>query len=263
MSPQRPDTPTETPRRGRGRPRQGRNVHAPHWSREEVALLVREWGAAARTLRTALRAIGPGRSWCAIVQKAVELKLPFGTPQGCVTLRAAAIRTGYAVRTLQRILDAHGVTVHLHPTPVNRRKTPHGWTSVEWDQVEAAVKAYLATETIAAAAKTRGLSASTLRTWLLEAGVHQLGARGVPVRIATATIDRVVRERGYVEGGKTLRAVAAEVGLDPRTVAQRLARTGHTEARSVRGRRVYLNPATLHDALPELDASGEAPRRAA
>lgn len=234
---------------------------ARHWSAPELHALRSSWGESARTLRAAVRAVGDGRTWCAIVRKAQSLGLPSGTPQGYVSMREAARRTGYPCTTLKRILSAAGVAMQRHPCrALRRRHVEGGWWVVEWDCVLEAVESVLSTETVASAARARGIPVPTLRTWLLAAGVYTPAARGKPVRLPSTEIDQVVEARGYAPEGLSVRAIARRAGLDPKVISRRLARAEAEGARPGRGRRAYLNLAELAELVPELT---QTPRRAA
>lgn len=78
------------------------------WTSEELALLVREWGAIGA--RALLRKLRP-HSWIAIRRKAVRLGLPSGIPQGCASLEALAKRAGISRTPFARILEESGVLI--------------------------------------------------------------------------------------------------------------------------------------------------------
>jgi hypothetical protein len=78
------------------------------WTPEELALLVREWGAIGS--RALLRKLQP-HSWVAIHSKAKRLGLPLGIPQGCASLDALAKRAGMSREPFARILEESGVLI--------------------------------------------------------------------------------------------------------------------------------------------------------
>jgi hypothetical protein len=155
------------------------------WTRAEVATLRDGWHEyGPRGLKARL----PGRTWFAIRQKAEALGLPSGVPQGCESLYACAQRTGFHLATLRRVLAAGGVRVRVR-YPAARSGARHHYHYVERDEADAAVAAWLATETVRSAAKARGMHPSSLRHVLLRSGVTTLGPKGFALRVPSAAID--------------------------------------------------------------------------
>lgn len=162
----------------------------PRWSATEDRILREGWEELSmRTLMAKLR----GRSRLAIYQRVTALGLRHGIPQGYESFAAACRRTGYSREALEKILERGGV--RRHRLNAQRDAGLDYQTFVEPDEVDAAIAAFMQTETVHAAAVARGLCDKTLRDWLVRAGV--IGAR-VPraaVRLPTEAIDRVIEEK--------------------------------------------------------------------
>lgn len=168
--------------------------HRPkHWDDLERAQLRRLWDFGLSLRRIADRL---GRTEWAVFEMARELGLPLGVPQGCEYFTDACERTGFHGRTLWAILKwAEVVTTATRVRPDRLQKRRRYY--VDPDDVDEAIKRWLATETVDAAARRHGMSGTGLRYWLKQAGV--LTPRGPSSskhhRIESAVIDRVVAER--------------------------------------------------------------------
>jgi len=128
------------------------------WSAGEDRLLVNLWGEA--TLRGLAAKLG--RTQSAAYQRAQLLDLPLGFPDGCESPWRAAQRTGIDVEALRRILDRAGVKVRRTMSrPIGRQRRP--WHFVDAFEVDEAVKAHLATESIAGAARRLGVRPATVK----------------------------------------------------------------------------------------------------
>lgn len=134
-------------------------------------------------------------------QRAVGLGLKVGAPDGYEKIEHAARRTGFVAKTLLRVLAIAGVKLHLGLSdPTIKHKYKGGMYRhhyVETEAVDAAISAWLLTEPIAAAARSRGMSDDTLRRWLNKCGwiePNEMGKNGhrrrVPRRLESAIIDR-------------------------------------------------------------------------
>lgn len=110
-------------------------------------------------------------------------------PVGAEFLSDAAERTGYKPEQIAKIIAWHGAEVRRWG---NGRRRARPW-ALRAD-VDAAVAAWLDTETVQAAAQRRGIPPTTLRDWLAAAG-HKRPARHQHWRLPSATIDAVVAER--------------------------------------------------------------------
>lgn len=162
------------------------------WTKEEDRILLREWG---EVLPRRLREFLPGRSWQGIVHRAQRLGLAQGIPQGWETRARAAERVGMDWHTFVRLLDKHKVTTRLHRTARSGSKCRY--VIVETDAVDAAVAAEMREwETVAPAARARGVSPTSLLKWLREAGEIPPRGEGPKkvLRVRSEVIDRVVAE---------------------------------------------------------------------
>ena len=169
----------------------GAVVYQRAWTVQEEDILRREWTeVSARTLRDKL----PGRTWYAIFDHARRLGIARGIPQGYVTVKAAAQRAGYAQQTLSDLLVRHNVRVKRRNT-VRSERIDRPTCMVDWADVQRAIEADLRLETIAQAARTRGICSQMLALWLREAGAYTKGVRGRHVRLAPEVIDAVIRAR--------------------------------------------------------------------
>lgn len=105
---------------------------------------------------------------------------------GMESVAHSAARSGLYPRTLRRILKWHGVRL----MPTHRS----GEWLVRKSDVDRAVAAWVASETIESGARSRGIHPNTLRNWLRRAGLmprRKCGSR--TKRVATATIDAIVK----------------------------------------------------------------------
>ena len=117
----------------------GLQVRRP-WTPAEDAILRREWGElGARGLRAKL----PGRTWLAIREQALRLRLGPAN-QGRVSVAEAARRAGYDRKSLCRILDLQGVQVRRVWGERPDAKLTHPHRVVVWDEVREAVERHLA-----------------------------------------------------------------------------------------------------------------------
>lgn len=108
-----------------------------------------------------------GRSAFAVYQRAELLGLGLGCPRGYEYLTAAARRTGFEVARLRLILGEAGFKI--------RGAMVRGGATVRYyvdpEKVDAAVASWLATETLAGAARRLGMWPDTLERRLLASGV--------------------------------------------------------------------------------------------
>lgn len=133
--------------------------------------------------------------------RARKLELRCGAPQGFEYLSHAARRVGFDAVTLRRILRWAGVGLRQamsRPDATGRRR--HFF--VDPFDVDHAIEAWHATETVQGAARRLGMCDETLRKWLLDA--RRDGDDGVPEkpsgakqhwRVPSTAIERVVAER--------------------------------------------------------------------
>jgi hypothetical protein len=166
------------------------------WTAHEDRILRSEWGyVSVSHLARQLK-----RTPKAVYQHArVDLQIGMGAPEGSEYVTAASKRTGFDLPTLKRALAAHGIVPRKVPTrPLSRvRFHQHFVDSMDVDD---AVAAWMASEYVEPAAAQRGLEGSTLRRWLLRAGVKDTRTikRG-RWRVPTDVIDRVVAEARELE----------------------------------------------------------------
>jgi hypothetical protein len=137
-----------------------------------------------------------------VYDRARQLKLPVGLPQGLEFLTHAAERVGYDTGQLRQILNWYGATFHRAKSRKAYKHRPH--TCVDPFQVDEAVKAWLELESVMAAARSRGISSYRLSRWLDIArkqgkpiprrpGRGRKGQHGW--RIHRDVIDAVIKER--------------------------------------------------------------------
>lgn len=166
--------------------------HRPrHWSELENYRLRMLWASGLSLTMIAKRI---GRTEWAVFERAREVGLSLGVPDGCEYIKDACARTGYHHKTLWMILRWSGVITHATITKPTRGKRRRYY--VDPFDVDEAIKKWHATETVDAAARRLGMSGNGLRHRLKVAGV--LTPRGAGSsrhhRIESAVIDRVVAE---------------------------------------------------------------------
>ena len=163
------------------------------WSDRERELLRLWWGQADPTMVS--RRL-PGRTWRALGEQAAALGIVgVKTLRGMESLDAAARRTGFSNSGLRGLLAWAGVRTRRYHSPVRRQGARLERLLVARLDVDDAVHRWLASETVAAAARVRGVDPSTLRTWLAAEGIEVHAGAGRRVRVASEVIDRVVSAR--------------------------------------------------------------------
>lgn len=179
----------------------------PHWTPEEDDRLRLLWEGLSPPHVVAREL---GRSKGAVIQRATHLGLGRGVPQGYESIAQAAARTGLCEPTLRRVLLWAGVRRRRTMSSGPRAMPRGSHTCVDPFDVDEAVARWLATETVTAAAKRRGLRAITLTAWLREAKVIPEPSRGSrrAHRVPSEEIDRVIQERR--ERRARLRSVRSE-----------------------------------------------------
>lgn len=193
------------------------------WSRQDDNRLRMLWGEA--SMDAIVRELG--RTRLTVYWRAQHLGLELGCPQGWEYLTAAAQRTGYSTGQLRRILRAAHVRIEPGYSRTQAPKQRH-YHIVQPHDVDEAVAAWHATETVHDAACRRGMCSETLRQWLLDAGCTPPKRRGPKParptrahwRVPSTTIDAVIAER------ETLVAAAARVGVQHQTLARWLRDAG-------------------------------------
>ena len=223
------------------------------WTPAEDRKLLTMWGE--RSRRTVREALHP-RTWDAIVDRVKVLGLPLGPAgmQGYETIKAATIRTGYDRRQLLRILSAHGVNpVRCRTSSVTQPRT----LFVEVDAVDAAIAAEFAGfERVDDGARRHGLPGWLLLRWLRAAGEVPPAVPGKKPwhRVTPETVDRVVRERGWLPGGESVADAARRHGMHGNTMQRLLVSAGLVVVRG-RGLRAYVDPAAVDELVAQRRAA--------
>lgn len=110
-------------------------------------------------------------------------------PSGFEFISHAAVRAGFSRRTLKMILKWAGVALHEGPRQGDQIVSPK--------RVDRAVKLWLQTETVTAAAVRHGVSPRALRTQLeAERRLPRKALWGTVVRVRSDVIDGVVQRMG-------------------------------------------------------------------
>lgn len=161
------------------------------WTDLENRRLTNWWGvdnlaAIARKLK---------RSECAVFRQAVDvLKLKRGAQAGQELLKAATRRTGYDAATLRRVLAAAGVKLKRPMSEPSKRRWRWVVESVEVDE---AVAAWNATETVLGAARVREIGHHALRALLERTpGVPPKPEGRRAWRVPSEVIDRALAGAG-------------------------------------------------------------------
>jgi hypothetical protein len=184
------------------------------WTREENLTLAREWGdmtlcGLAKKLR---------RSILAVRQQAKALGLPFGIPQGCVSVHRAAVEAGYSDDVMLRILERAGVTLRQQDGPASGKRRHPRSRFADADAVRKAVDAWeqyiRETETASDAARRYGFPQHWAVHLLNSAGVRT-GGRRRKIRVRIADVDRVL---GPYVRGETIAGAARRLGVNRSTL---------------------------------------------
>lgn len=180
------------------------------WTKDDDRRLRNWWGEF--TIETIAKRID--RTTATTFWRAQVLGLPLGAAEGTEYLTHAAERTGYAVATLKMILRRSGVEIKRTMSRPEKGAKRH-YHCVDPVLVDAAIRAWLKTEPLEAAARARGISAEMLRLRLQHvSGVPPRPADGTHWRIPTEVIDRAVATVKVFRGpGARRRMAAANAGL--------------------------------------------------
>lgn len=182
------------------------------WTEDEKFDLESCWGAGLSLNRMAKRF---KRTKLAIITQAKVLGLPMGCPDGFEYIKAAATRCGYAnTATLRKILNWAGYKARRSLSMPQRgsvvvgdgHRRPH--YIVDSEAVDDAVARWHQTETVEQAARDHGVAGITMREWLIKAGVIERKSDKTQVRVATADVERVVREHAADIAAKKQRSIA-------------------------------------------------------
>jgi hypothetical protein len=139
-----------------------------------------------------------GRSEQSTYDRAEAIGLQLGCPDGFETLYAAKLRAGFAnTETLRKIMRWAGKKIVPSRSSPRKRSIKRRQHFVDPCDVDEAVAAWMATETIEGAARARGIAGPTLEVWLKQSGeLEKLEHRAeTHWRIPSEVIDRVVAER--------------------------------------------------------------------
>lgn len=157
------------------------------WTQEQIQTLRMEWHElAARSLAAKLRP----HSWIGIREKACQLGLPFGVPQGYESINEAERRTGFSRRVIKKLIANHDILVH-HRYPLNKNK-PGVCLYVDPEEIDAAVKYRLSCETIGQAATRLGIEHTGLGKLLKAKGYKVV--IGSALRLEPHIYDEIVAE---------------------------------------------------------------------
>lgn len=199
------------------------------WTRQEDLRLTDIWGA----MSIGNMALKLGRSRHAIEYRAKCIGLQLGCPDGFVYLSTAARLAGFTVHGLRSVLRWAGVAIRTSMSPRKRRK----WRQhiVDEIDVEDAVKGWMGTELLGAAARAREMVPTTLARVITTYGHDvpprparrrgQDGERGHARqwRISTKAIDAAIAEWRRRE---TVMSAAQRLGVPSSTLHDRLVRAG-------------------------------------
>lgn len=163
---------------------------ARHWTPREEKQFSDLWESGVRFHEIAAQ-LGRTRSGCRA--KALKLGLQMNCPTGFEYLSTAAARTGFPNLDLfRKLLRSHGVVVQVAHSATPRKHWRRHF--VDPIEVDAAVAAWAQTETVANAARRRGLVPKTLRSWLRAAGLKGPKKVRAKWRVTDEQVDRVVAE---------------------------------------------------------------------
>ena len=220
-----------------------------HWTEHEDAVLCVGWGVRS----VMVLAAELGRTPNATYRRAQFLDLGLGCPQGCENVTGAAVRVGFSLGTLWKILrwgNVHVRRAMAHPKYPNRNHV------VEPSDVDEAVAAWCACETVETAGRRTGYSGCTIARWLYDAqaaGEIELPPRAEKRmwRIPTKTIDSVVAKQMARE---TWRQASARVGVSVNTLVTWFREAGIE--RPATGRWLFPNTAHIDRLVAAKRAAG-------
>lgn len=132
----------------------------------------------------------------AVYFRAHALDLPLGAPEGWEHLTHAAERAGYTTAVLRKILRANGVVPRLSISPRAGRvlRSKHRVYIVWPHDVDDAVRAWMDTETVNAAARRAGMCRESLKRRLEAVGVKRRKnhRRYKHWRVSAADVERAL-----------------------------------------------------------------------
>lgn len=162
--------------------------HVPRWTRSQDLKLQDLWESGQRLVSMAREL---GRSPRAVSLRARELGLGIVAPAGYETLTAAVVRTGFNTSyQLRRVLRWAGVPLHVSRSFAPRRVYRRHFVCPE--DVDAAVAAWMRSESASGAARRVRCTRRTLLKRLERAGVEKGRARSKFWRLDPADVDRAM-----------------------------------------------------------------------
>jgi hypothetical protein len=167
-----------------------------HWTEAEDCTLRLNWGE--KSIKEI--ALQLGRSIYGVYDRAYDLDLPLGCPQGFEFFTAAAKRTGFTKGEFSKLLRYSRVEVRPAMSRPSGSKTPRA-SIVEPDAVDEAVRVWMQTETLAVAADRHGVAPKTLERWLMSSGLHlpKKPKHRRHWRIPSETIDAAAAMRAAIQ----------------------------------------------------------------
>jgi len=139
--------------------------------------------------------------------RAQKLGMPLGCPEGFEYLSHAADRAGFSTRRLVQILRTYGFKVRTalaRPRGVESRR----FHIVTPEDVDAAVAAFVKTETPEAAARRRGINADRLRARLARLGIANEPGTKQHLRVTDAQVEAA---NGIAQWNRRNRRAAASL----------------------------------------------------
>jgi transposase-like protein len=168
-------------------------VRHGRWTEKEKERLRMDWGSVAFSEICK----NHGRPKEGVYCMAIRLGLTAEIPQGFELISHAATRVGYALKTLQNMLEAIGARPRPTTTRPRRSRKGRRHYIIDSMDVDEAVEAWMQSEPLLTAAKRYGIADNTAKRWLLEAGVPAPPEekKGCHWRVPTEVLERVIGGR--------------------------------------------------------------------
>lgn len=194
------------------------------WTEHADARLAFDWGVI--PLREIAKRLG--RTEAALYERARQLRLGLGCPQGHAYLTHIAVECGYSTRAMRYILRWAGVQLKrgmTRPGASKRGKGLHEYVTwvVERDRAREAVEAWLAAEYVSAAADRLGLDADTLTRLLVADGRAAKPDHKHRWRVPVELCDEVV---AAYRSGETMAQAARRLGVRQTRLRARMIAAG-------------------------------------
>lgn len=207
-------------------------MHRKQWTNAETARLRELWQ---EVQPRELKRQFPDRTWCALRARARTLGLPFGVPQGYVSLTRAARAAGYSRDGLVTILRHMQVaTFKEYPYRGCTRRRVSPMRYVDPDAVREAVERWTTLENVSDAARRYGVHPNVMTRMLRAAGVLDravLGGAGY--RLDPRVTDGAMCRRSV---GERVTSAASRIGVSYAVLARALRARGQRISRSRRDR---------------------------